>query len=111
MQICAAVEEACGLVDDLQREWRIPVGIGFQDPTLYGHPADFRGTEAHSAVVKAVREKFCAEELPKFMGFLSKRLAGGGGWRVALGRLRALGCARGVDATVDVRGFLFTSKT
>ena len=73
-----AVEEACGLVDDLQREWRTPVGIGFQDPTLYGHPADFRGTDEHSAVVKAVRAKFCEEELPKFMGFLQARLEGGG---------------------------------
>jgi glutathione S-transferase len=75
-----AIEEACGLIGDLQREWRVPVGIGFQDPTLYGYPPDFRGTEAHSAVVKAVRAKFCTEELPKYMGFLSKRLSASGGF-------------------------------
>ena len=74
-----AIEEACGLVNDLQREWRVPVGIGFQDPTLYGHPADFRGTAAHAAAVQAVRAKFCAEELPRYMGFLSSRLSAGGG--------------------------------
>ena len=56
----------------------MPVGISFQDPTLYGHPSDFRGTEAHAVAVKAVRAKFVAEELPKYMGFFSARLGGGG---------------------------------
>ena len=68
------IEEACGLVGDLQREWRVPVGIGFQDPSLFGHSGDIRGTPEHAGIVKAVREKFLAEELPKFMGFLQKRL-------------------------------------
>ena len=70
------IEEARGLVGDLEREWRVPVGIGFQDPALFGHPPEIRGTPEHKAIIKAVREKFVAEELPKFMGFFSTRLSG-----------------------------------
>lgn len=69
-----AIEEARGLVSDLEREWRIPVGIGFQDPALFGHSPEIKGTPEHTAIVQAVRAKFLAEELPKYMGFLSARL-------------------------------------
>jgi len=69
-----AVEEARGLVSDLEREWRIPVGIGFQDLALFGHSPDIKGTAEHKAIIKSVRNKFLAEELPKYMGFLSERL-------------------------------------
>lgn len=69
-----AIEEARGLVSDLEREWRVPVGIGFQDPALFGHASEISGTPEHKAIIQAVREKFVAEELPKYMGFLSKRL-------------------------------------
>ena len=73
------VEEALGLVGDLSRAWRTPVGIGI-NPTGYGYPADFKGTDAHAVVVKSVRENFVAEALPKYMGFLQTRLAGSGGF-------------------------------
>jgi glutathione S-transferase len=73
-----AIEEARGLVSDLEREWRVPGGIGLQDPARFGHPTDIKGTPEHSAIIQAVREKFLAEELPKFMNFLSKRLSGSG---------------------------------
>ena len=71
-----AIEEARGLVGDLEREWRVPVGIGFQDPGLFGHPSDTIGTPEHSAIVQSVREKFLAEELPRYMGFLTTRFSG-----------------------------------
>ena len=67
------VDEACGFVTDIERAWRPPVGVGI-DPSTYGYAADFRGTEGHAAVVKAVREQFVAEALPKYMEFLGKRL-------------------------------------
>ena len=69
-----AIEEARGLVSDLEREWRIPVGIGFQDPALFGHSPEIKGTPEHKAIIEAVRVKFLEEELPKYMGFLSTRL-------------------------------------
>ena len=70
------IEEARGLVSDLEREWRVPVGIGFQDPAIFGHSSNIKGTAEHKAIIQAVREKFLAEELPKYMRFFSKRLSG-----------------------------------
>jgi glutathione S-transferase len=71
-----AIEEAMGLVGDLKREWRPPLQIGM-DPTVFGYPTDMKGTETHGALVKAMREAFVENKLPRYMGFLSKRLGDG----------------------------------
>jgi len=42
-------------------------------PERYGHAADM-DAEAKDAIVKAMREKFVAEDLPKFMGFFTRAL-------------------------------------
>jgi hypothetical protein len=54
------IDEGCGLVSDLERVWRPPVGLGLE-PTTYGHPIDFNGTPEHSAMVKGLREKVVAD--------------------------------------------------
>jgi glutathione S-transferase len=76
-----AIEEALGLAGDLQREWRPPVGIAL-DCTAYGYPAEFKGTPEHAAVVRSMREQFVAGPLPRYMGFLERRLAASGGFLV-----------------------------
>jgi glutathione S-transferase len=72
-----AIEEALGLVGDLQRDWRPPVGIAL-DPSVYGHTAE-KGSEEHGAIVEKVRKDFMATSFPKYMGFLAAKLERGGG--------------------------------
>jgi len=68
------IEEARGLVADLERDWRNPLSIGMYDPALFGHSSDIKGTPEHKAIIQAMRTKFISEELPKFMSFFTKRL-------------------------------------
>ena len=68
------IEEARGLVSDLERSWRSPVAVGI-DSTEFGYPEGFNGTPEHAAVVKSVREAFVAGQLPRFMGYFEKRLS------------------------------------
>jgi len=68
------VDEAMGLVGDVQTQWRLPVYIGMT-PDKFGYDAEgFKGSEDHAAVVKKVRGAFMATEFPKLMGILTKRL-------------------------------------
>ena len=70
------IEEAIGMVEDVDRAWRPPVAVALS-PADFGYPADFKGSDEHKAVVKAVREKFVREDLAKWGGILEKRLGGG----------------------------------
>lgn len=80
-----AIEEALGLVSDLQRDWRPPVGIAL-DPSPYGYTdPEFKGSAEHSAVIKKVREDFMAGAFPKYMGFLTTKLDRGGGGGFLIG--------------------------
>jgi len=72
-----AIDEALGLVADLNTEWRTPVFIGM-NPAAFGYAKEFKGTPEHMEVVKAIREKWMAENFPKFMGFVTARVKGGG---------------------------------
>mmetsp|Transcript_78878 Transcript_78878/g.218203 ORF Transcript_78878/g.218203 Transcript_78878/m.218203 type:complete len:227 (+) Transcript_78878:54-734(+) len=66
------VEEVIGLSDDLQRVWTPCLYIGMGDRhKKYGHPEEWPEKQD---TVKKLREAFVAEELPKFMGFFSKKL-------------------------------------
>ena len=66
--LCRKIEEMLGLADDIQRAWMPALYIGMGRHTSYGHPAEWPGKDA---CVKMMREKFVAEELPKFMAFLT----------------------------------------
>merc|ERR1719215_1986328 len=66
------VEEVLGLSDDIARDWVPALYMGMGDRhTKYGHPAEFA---QKADTVKAMREKFVAEDLPKWMGFLGSKL-------------------------------------
>jgi len=64
------IEEAVGFVSDIQREWRIPVYIGLS-PGALGHDPDADNSE----VIKKVRTDFVSNTLPKYLTFLTAKLA------------------------------------
>jgi len=65
------VEEVIGLANDLQRAWTPCLYIAMGRHTAYGHPAEWPEKDA---VIKRMREDFLAAELPKFMGFFTRKL-------------------------------------
>lgn len=64
------VEEALGLVDDLQKAWSPSLYLGLRH-TAFGYPEEW--TEKASTVER-LRKNFLANDLPKFMGFFSDKL-------------------------------------
>lgn len=65
------IEEMLGVSDDLNRAWVPALYMGMGRHTTYGYPQDW---PEKTVVVKALREKFVREELPKYMGFLAAEL-------------------------------------
>eukprot|EP01065_Artemidia_motanka_P051213 TRINITY_DN895_c0_g4_i1.p1 TRINITY_DN895_c0_g4~~TRINITY_DN895_c0_g4_i1.p1 ORF type:complete len:219 (+),score=82.91 TRINITY_DN895_c0_g4_i1:73-729(+) len=64
------VEEVIGLSDDLNRAWT-PCLVASLRPEAIGH--DVEG-DAKGALVKRMREKFVADALPQYFGYLSGKL-------------------------------------
>lgn len=71
------IDCALGLLADLERSWRPNLVVGFS-PSKYGHAAELDG-DAKKAVLKAMRETWVAEELPKYMQYLADLIDAGGG--------------------------------
>ena len=69
---CVHIEEVLGVLDDLARAWRPCVAV-VSRPQDYGHPADLDAA-AKDALAKTLRENFLANELPKYMAFLSAHI-------------------------------------
>lgn len=65
------VEEMLNLSDDLQRAWLPSLYLGMGRHEKYGYPKEWKDKEA---TLKRVREAFVADELPKFMAFLTAEL-------------------------------------
>lgn len=75
--LCRKIEEMLGLADDLQRAWTPALYMGMGRHTSYGYPSEWPDKDA---TVKALREKFVAEELPKYMAFVTDALSSSGGF-------------------------------
>jgi len=71
------MEELMCLADDLTRAWSPALYVGMR-PRQLGYPDDWPAEEK-AAKVKFMRERFLAEDLPKYMGFLQDQLARSGG--------------------------------
>jgi len=69
-----AVEECLGLAEDLAAAWKPSLYLGMRH-TVYGYPEDW---PEKAEKVKEMREKFLAQSLPQFMGFMTKKLETGG---------------------------------
>ena len=65
------IEEMIGLADDLHRAWMPNMYVGMK-PAWCGY--DFKDDDEKKAKVKEMREKFSAEELPKYLGFIAREL-------------------------------------
>lgn len=71
-----AIEEAMGLVGDFNRAYNPIIAVAMT-PADFGHihPSEWKGGEAHKAIIKECRETFVRDTLPKFMGFFAARFA------------------------------------
>lgn len=69
------VDEALSLVDDMNQSWAYALYIGM-NPLKLGHECE-KGSEEHKEKIKAMRERWIAEEFPRYASFLERRVAGG----------------------------------
>lgn len=67
------VEEMIGLSDDLAKAWAPCLYVGMRHE-MFGHPQEWPEKEE---VVKGLREKFLANDLPRFMKYFTSALSGG----------------------------------
>lgn len=72
VEACMKIEEMLGLADDLNRAWSPALYIGMR-PAMLGYPADLADDEK-KAKVKQMREAFVANEMPKYLEFISREL-------------------------------------
>ena len=71
-----AIEEAMGLVGDFNRAYSPLITVAMSPADVgHFHPADWKGGDAHKAIIKECRETFIRDTLPKFMGYFSGRFA------------------------------------
>lgn len=68
------VEEAMGLVMDAHEARAPSLFLNFR-PEMYGHAPDWNQTEEGKKVIKIMREKVVAEQLPKFIGYFTELLS------------------------------------
>jgi glutathione S-transferase len=78
------VQEAIGLVDDFERAWRPCVSLALEPEALgYGiapaTAAFTRGSPALGETIRALRQAFLAQEMPKYSGFFTQMIARSGG--------------------------------
>ena len=66
------VESLLGLSDDIARAWQPCIYINMY-PERFGHPSDM-SPEAKAEIVKTLRERFVAQDMPRFMGYISDHL-------------------------------------
>jgi glutathione S-transferase len=78
------IEEAMGIVGDLTRAWSPCLYVAMR-PQNFGYPEDYAKTPEGQAAVKAMREKFVATELPKFLKYLADYVDERGGGKFLCG--------------------------
>mmetsp|Transcript_13236 Transcript_13236/g.21536 ORF Transcript_13236/g.21536 Transcript_13236/m.21536 type:complete len:225 (+) Transcript_13236:39-713(+) len=74
----AQVEEMDGLVGDMIKAWGPCLYMGMA-PHKFGYEEGSQKTDEGKARVKALREQFLANDLPRFMGYFTKQLKDSGG--------------------------------
>jgi len=72
------VEQAIGLLGDFTRAWQPNLYLAMR-PHLFGYPEGYSKTEEGQAKIKEMRENFVANELPKWLGYLSDMIDANGG--------------------------------
>jgi len=64
------VEEAIGVIGDLQRAWGPSFYIGMR-PKNFGYPEDFNKSPEGQDKIAAMRKTFIEDELPQYLGYIS----------------------------------------
>ena len=72
------VEQAIGILGDFTRAWQPNLHIAMK-PHSYGYPEGYSKTDEGKAKVKEMRENFVANELSKWLGYLSDMIDKNGG--------------------------------
>ena len=72
------VEQAIGILGDFTRAWQPNLYIAMK-PHSYGYPEGYSKTDEGKAKVKEMRENFVANELSKWLGYLSDMIDKNGG--------------------------------
>lgn len=76
-EACMKIEECLGIGEDLARAWMPALMVGFGDRhEQFGHPKEWPDKVE---TTKRLREKFVQEELPSYMGYLSREIEANGG--------------------------------
>lgn len=78
------IEEAIGLLGDMQRAWSPAIYMAMK-PQNYGHAEDFSTTPEGQEVVKQMRAKFVAEEMPKYLKYIADYIDAHGGGKFLCG--------------------------
>jgi len=77
------VEEAIGLVEDMQRSWLPNLYMGMR-PENFGYEDGFGKTEEGKKKIGEMRGKWVSEEMPKFLGYIEDMIDNNGGkWVVS----------------------------
>jgi len=77
------VEEAIGLIDDMQRSFMPCLYLSMR-PSAYGYPEDFSKTDQGKEKISSMRKSFIEQELPKYLNYISDMIdRNGGKWLVA----------------------------
>ena len=71
------IDEALGLIADLDRSWRPCLALGF-NPQKYGHPDDLDAS-GKSMLLEKIRTMWMKEEMPKYMKYFEDFIARNGG--------------------------------
>jgi len=72
------IEEAVGLVEDMQRSWNPKLYMSMRPKNL-GYPEDFAKTPEGKAKVEGMRKEWIKKELPLFLSYLESMIKKNGG--------------------------------
>ena len=72
------IEEALGLIGDMQKSWTPPLYIGMR-PSAFGYPDDFNKSSEGKAKVESMRKEWIAKELPTFLSRFEDMIKQNGG--------------------------------
>jgi len=79
------IEEAIGLVQDMQKSWSPFIYIAMA-PTRLGHPEGFGQSDADKATIAELRKKWIDKNLPTYLGYIADMIdKHGGKWIAADG--------------------------
>jgi len=78
VELALLIEEVVGLCEDMTRAWSPCLYLSMR-PQQYGYPEDYGKTEEGAAKIKAMREAFVANDMPRYIKYFENFLEQNGG--------------------------------